>query len=254
MVGDLKTDFPMILQLHLQVEGVPRYELAQASHLGLSAEVWMCIDGHLCPSPPVSPEHLACFSGQPPGGRLCGLMERSHSAEARWAQHSQALRQWPVSPRRSSVPQRFLHPTRQLCAPRNSGFYHGRLSTLAHRSVVRVNQINKLCECRRRCCFAFSVIACQMKYGEFCRCHFIRFRLLLITQNGGKENSEHLHVNQTYACRGVESILFSIAFIDFSWVVFPFSSNVLRYSKCTAFLYITLFPNNIRSQACCSNC
>lgn len=111
-----------------------------------------------------------------------------------------------------------------LCARRNTGFYHRRVYALAHCSVVRVNQINNLSECRHRCCFAFSAIARQMKYGAFCRCHFIRFRLLLITQNGGKENGEHLHVNQTYACRCVESILFSIAFIDFSWVVFSFNA------------------------------
>lgn len=215
----------------------------------------MCINGHLCPSPPASPEHLACFPGMPPGGRLCGLMERSHSVEAKRTQLSKAPRQWPVSPRRSSASQRFPHPTRQLFVPRrNTAFYHRRVYALAHCSAVRVNQINNLCECRHRCCFAFSAIARQMKYGEFCRCHFIRSRLLLITQNGGKENCEHLHVNQTYACRCVESILFSIAFIDFSWVVLPFSFNALRYTKSTAFLHNALFPNNVMSQACCSNC
>lgn len=75
-----------------------------------------------------------------------------------------------------------------LCARRNAGFCRWRVNVPAHRSVVRVNQINNLCDCRRRRrrCFAFSTIARQMKYGEFCRCHFIRFRLLLITQNGGK--------------------------------------------------------------------
>lgn len=140
-----------------------------------------------------------------------------------------------------------------LCACRKTGFCRHGVYALAHCSVVRVNQINNLYDCHRHCCFAFSAIAHQMKYGEFCRCHFIRLRLLLITQNGGKENGEHLRVNQKYACRCVQSILFSIAFIDFSWLVFPFFSLLYYIKKCTTFLYSALFPNNDIAPACYSN-
>lgn len=43
-------DFLTILQLHLQAEGVSRYKLAQDQ--AFPTELWMCNDGHFCPSPP----------------------------------------------------------------------------------------------------------------------------------------------------------------------------------------------------------
>lgn len=168
-------------------------------------------------------------------------MERWHSVEAKRTQFTQALRQWPVSPRRSSAPRRVLPPARQRFVP------EGTPDSAAGELTCRLTVL--LCEWIKLITSATAAAAAVLRSAPLrAKWNMESFADAISSgldcywshKMGGKENGEHLHVNQTYACRCVESILFSIAFIDFSWVVFPFSFNVLCYTKCAA----PLFPNN----------